>query len=414
MIPRKLHVAADPRRATGRSPIHPSERPESVLVFRSQLLPYSETFIAQQARAMRRYAPVLVGAQRVAGANIDDLHTITLEAGPSTRGRLARRVGRYPTAVLDELRATDPVILHAHFGPDGFKAAPLARRLGVPLVVTFHGYDASQSISPRAGARAWWYGRRLPCLGGAATRVLAVSDYIRGRLIERGLHADDVVTHYIGVDTDRFSPSPLAARTPGLVLAVGRFVEKKGFGDLVEAFGGVAARVGHARLVILGDGPLRAALAARATAAGLPVTMPGAVSSDAVREWLHQAEVVAIPSVTAPNGDTEGLPTILTEAMACGVPVVGTRHAGIPEAVVEGVTGALVGERSPEDLAQALIGLLQDPARASSFGIEARSRAVARFDLQTQTQGLEQIYAGLVQGPSARPRRGPPAPGHLR
>jgi glycosyltransferase involved in cell wall biosynthesis len=288
------------------------------------------------------------------------------------------------------LTQAQPALIHAHFGPDAIAALPLSRKLALPLLATFHGYDATRDMSASADAHQQNYRDALPSLFKKVTRIIAVSDYIRERVIALGAPPERTYTHYIGVDTTRFSPA--GERDPSLVLAVGRFVEKKGFEDLIRAFGAVASTRPDARLVMLGDGPLRGELERMARAQSGRIELLGAVPSEEVLSWLRRAAILAAPSVTASDGDTEGLPTIVVESMACGTPVLATQHAGTPEAILHERTGLLVPERATEALSSALSRLLADHALRQALGAAGRARALDEFDLTAQVGKLEAHY----------------------
>jgi len=147
-----------------------------------------------------------------------------------------------------------------------------------------------------------------------------------------------------------------------------------------------------ARGVLVGDGPMRSALERLAAEAGSQVTFTGFLPLPEVKEWLARASVVAVPSVTASNGDSEGLPTVILEAQAMGTPVVVTRHAGNAEGVAEGRTALVVEERDESALADAIRFFLQDGAAVEEFGASGRAFVEARFDIVTQARGLEDLY----------------------
>jgi glycosyltransferase involved in cell wall biosynthesis len=183
-----------------------------------------------------------------------------------------------------------------------------------------------------------------------------------------------------------------------VVLHVARLVEKKGTAYLLEAFAAIREKHPQASLVIVGDGPLRERLTRHAEELALVdrVVWVGAAQHSVVRSWLRQASVFCLPSCTALNGDSEGLPISLLEANASGVAVVATRHAGIPEAVVDDSTGLLVGERDAAALAEALDALLSSESQRKAFGERARQMTQERFDLFRQTRALEQLYEGVL------------------
>ncbi|HEV2748016.1 MAG TPA: glycosyltransferase [Allosphingosinicella sp.] len=372
------------------------ERP-AVAIFRSPVFNPSETFVQAQAAALARYQPLMVGLEDKGNAGGALSGRIVLAAG--VRERLAFTLGR-PGALAERLRPWAPQIVHAHFGTDGLTALPLARALGVPLLTTLHGYDVSRSRARLllSGRISWvryaLFQRRLMAQG---ILFLAVSDAVRRQAVARGYPEQRTITHYIGVDTNRFRPGDAAE--PGLILHVGRLVEKKGTKFLLEAFAKLAKEAPGAQLVVLGDGPLRSSLEAQAAALGLgaSVRFLGARPAAEVAGWMGKAWLLAAPSVTARDGDAEGLPTVLAEAAASGLPAVATRHAGNGEAVLDGQTGFLVPERDAAALAERLMQLIASPALRARMAASARALAEERFDLARQTAILEDHYDRLVE-----------------
>jgi glycosyltransferase involved in cell wall biosynthesis len=379
-------------------------RPASrVLIYRKDLLPPSETFIREQALALRRWRAELVGDRIVdGGLDIGGLAVTTL---PAPRGRVARWVRRvcsrvawpYPPHVTT-LRRLDGKLLHAHFGSDAVEIAPVVTALGLPLLVTLHGYDINirREVweSGGRGAARRSYPRRLLALARAPhTHFIAVSEAIKRRAVAWGIPAERISVNFIGVDCRRFSPGPvpLTAREP-LVLYVGRLVEKKAPLVLLRAFAHVARVVPGARLVMIGDGPLRTAAEQLARDAALPVTFTGTLDPAQVSSYLAQARVFCLPSTTAANGDAEGLPISLLEAQASGVPVVTTAHSGNPEAVDAGRSGFIVPEGDSEALAERLICALTDGDFLATASGHAVAQVRARFDLTVCTERLEHVY----------------------
>jgi glycosyltransferase involved in cell wall biosynthesis len=223
---------------------------------------------------------------------------------------------------------------------------------------------------------------------------LAVSEAVKQRALAQGFPLERTRVHHVGVDLDRFRPDP-AATEPGLILHVGRLVEKKGTAALLEA---MARLGGDSRLVVVGDGPLRPALERKAVALGLGVRVAflGQIAPGEVARWMQRAWLIAAPSRTARDGDAEGLPTVLVEAAACGVPAVATDHMGIGEAVIDGESGLLVGERDAAGLAVAMGRLLGDPDLRHRMAAAACRHSGQAFDLARQTAELEQIYDRVV------------------
>lgn len=363
-------------------------------IYREFLVPSSETFILNQTRALRRYQPILVGRRRIDGLDLRELTCEVVNPGDRRGGvnEVAHRLGFVPRTFARRLARRRPRLLHAHFGPDALNALPLCRRLGLPLIVTFHGYDAYQQPDLVTDPRHWVFAARRSLLAREATCVLTASAHMRERLLEAGFPAAKVRAHYIGVDTKRFAPGPSERREP-VVLGVGRFVEKKGFADLIEAMSAVVRAVPRARLVLVGGGPLERALRERARgAAPSAIEFTGPLPPSEVIAWMRRASVIAVPSVTARSGDTEATTMTVLEGMASGLPAVATRHGGIPETVSDDVNGLLVPERDRDALAAALVSVLSDHELWRRLSAASRRVVEERFDLATQTRRLEDIY----------------------
>lgn len=377
------------------SPPMPAAKPV-VAVYRNTLILATETYIRTQGESLNRYGSYYVGMRRaVRGLDLPSERVWVLyRGGMKDRAReLAYQVLGVSPRLVRAVRARRPALLHAHTGIDGAAALPLARRLGVPLVVTYHGFDATATdrAMRERGRRYKVYLRRREALKREARLFIAVSQSIRARLIERGFPEDRIVLHRIGVDTELFRPSPAVPREP-IVLFVGRLIEKKGVPHLITAVREVQARVPEADLVIVGTGALQRTLERQARDLGVRARFLGFVSPDDLRAWMNRARVLCVPSVTASTGDEEGIPVVLQEAMAMALPVVGSRSAGIPEAVDDGVNGFLAPEGDAGALASHLHALLTDAPTWERMSRATLERVRERFNLRTQMAALEEIY----------------------
>lgn len=375
----------------------------SVVIFREELLPVSETFIAAQATALQHYAPVYVGLTPARRSLKLDGPKALLAKSP---GRLARwrakayRHHPYAPGFHRSIKELRPDLIHAHFSIDGTSALGLQDHLKVPSIVTLHGYDVSTRRDEwERGMRGRRYLARLPKLFHQTSRFLCVSDAIRHHAIRAGFPQEKLVVHYTGVDCGQFTPLESDKRDPALIIFVGRLVEKKGCEYLVRAMGMMAAHrelSTPARLVVIGDGPLRQDLKALSRLLNVNAQFLGAQPFEVVREWIGKARVLCNPSVTAADGDSEGFGMVFTEAQAMGTPVVSSHHGGIPEAVCDGKTGLLAPERDVTTLASHLHRFLTDNAFWQSCGCRATSWVRQRFDLHKQTRELERIYEEVV------------------
>jgi glycosyltransferase involved in cell wall biosynthesis len=224
----------------------------------------------------------------------------------------------------------------------------------------------------------------MPRLAG----IVAVSQFLLDNLAAHGITHPNTAVIPTGVDVSLFAP---AAKDPHLVLAVGRIVAKKAPLITLDAFAEAARDFPDHRLEIIGDGEMRPEAEAHARVLGLGgrVIFHGLREHAFVRERLARAAVFLQHSVTAEDGNTEGLPTSIQEAMACGAAVVSTRHAGIPEAIEEGETGLMVDEHDLAGFTAALRTLLADPALTARLGAAARAIALQRFDIDKLHARLE-------------------------
>jgi colanic acid/amylovoran biosynthesis glycosyltransferase len=371
------------------SPRQDDEQQPIAIIFRSAVFNASERFIQDQAAALTRWRPLVVGLERK-GEIVPRLHEaiVAENAGERLAFRLRGRGGR----IEAKLRAARPRLIHAHFGTDGLLVLPLARALGVPLITSLRGYDVTRSDRAllASGRLSWMrYALGKKRLQRSGALFLAVSNALREQAIARGYPETRTLTHYNGVDLDRFRPNDTPPE-PSLILHVGRLVEKKGTKVLIEAL--TMNALAGARLVISGDGPLRGALERQARELGDRVRFLGTLPSDEVANWMRRASVLAAPSVTAADGDAEGLPNVVVEAAASGLPVVGTLHSGIPEAIEDGATGFLVPEGDAGALAARLADLLGSEQLRREMGSAARRLAERKFSRQVLTARLESIY----------------------
>ncbi|MCH2133543.1 MAG: glycosyltransferase [Phycisphaerales bacterium] len=314
------------------------------------------------------------------------------------------RYGRYALSFQTVYAAAAAVnqepfdIVHCHFGPAGVIGAML-QDMGLlrgPLVVTFYGHDVTRYPLKRGSDV---YDR----LFDRAELVLALDPVMQQRLVDLGAPAERVEIHPLSADSRLFTPTADPAGIPPLrVLSIGRFVEKKGFVDGLKTIAILRQRGLDVRYQLAGDGPLDGTLRRLATDLGLDdvVEFLGYVSHEQVPALLAGAHVLLAPSVRAADGDEEGTPTVIIEAMTAGLPVVATRHAGIPFMVEEGQTALLADEHQPGDLADHLASLM-DPKVLRQMGEVAREIGVERFDSRMLISRLADRYTRVGEGHGA-------------
>lgn len=374
-----------------------------VAVFRSSLLPVSETFVRDQVRALRNWEPVLVGFREIsARLALDDVQHQVLPRGTRVSFALRTLLALPAPRLVAALRELKVSFVHAHFGPDATDIWPSARAAGLPLLVTLHGYD----IHTR---RDWWeagnggvvrrvYPKRLLQMAhDPAVFFIAVSNALRLHAVACGIPATRITVAYNGVDTDRFQPGGLPLRQRRRrILFVGRMVEKKAPLLLVRAFAMLRRQVHDAELVMVGDGPLLAGAKALARTLDVDVSFLGACDREEVLAHLHESRVFCLPSMTAANGDAEGFGLVILEAQACGVPVVTSARGGADEGLIPGKTGDAFAEGNLDQLTTALRKWLLNDDDADTASAEASKFVREQFSIQRRMIELEGIYERLA------------------
>jgi glycosyltransferase involved in cell wall biosynthesis len=283
-------------------------------------------------------------------------------------------------------------VVHAHWVvPNAAMITDVVAAHRVPFVVSAHGSDiflAERSAAVRAFARFTLE---------RAARVTACSDDLRRRAVALGAPEARTSTVPYGVDAAKFKSTADAefrerlGAPPGarLVLALGRLVEKKGFGPLVEAVTGLSG----VQVAIAGAGDLHESLARRIAETGAPVRLVGPLDRAAVVRALAAADVVVVPSVVDRAGNVDGLPNTLLEAMAAGRAIVASRVAGIPDVIADGENGLLVPPGDVAALRAALTRLAADDALRARLGAAARASALKRHGWDRTARRFEECYA---------------------
>jgi colanic acid/amylovoran biosynthesis glycosyltransferase len=361
-------------------------------IFRLNFPAPSETFIRDQAAHLQHFQPTFI-----VRTPMDTF------AGISVKKEWLRKwftLSRSPSCFQDQNRLKSLQIIHAHFGPDGVYALPLAEKLSIPLITTFHGYDATTKDSVFLRSRSvqnWHYLLEQKALSRRGSLFIAVSEYIKKRLLVKGFPKEKIVVHHIGIDVEKFSPQLLPSQER-YILNVGRHTEKKGISTLLHAFARITWRYPNVKLIQIGSGRLTESLIALAQELGITkqVHFLGSQPHSAVQRWMRGAEIFVLPSETASDGDSEGLPMVLGEASACGIPIVSTWHSGIPEIVLHGDTGLLSAEKDVVCLADHLDLLLGDRSLGEKLGRKGREHTVDCFDIRKQTAKLETIYHQIL------------------
>ena len=287
--------------------------------------------------------------------------------------------------------------LHAHFGSDATTVALMASRLtDIPYSFTAHARDIYHTyIDPKTDELI----RRRKI--AEAQFVVTVSDYNRRHLIKLAgeQSANKIHRLYNGIDLQRFQISSAVARTSGLLLSIGRLVEKKGFFDLIEACRLLRDAGTQFQLVIVGDGPLRDDLQQRINSYSLErqVELKGPMPQERIIDVMARSSALVLPCIVAKSGDQDGLPTVLLEALASGLPSISTLVAGVPEIIEHRKSGLLVPPEDPARLAEAMTELLNDHGLRQRIAEAGRSRAERLFSLPVNVKTLKGHFETSMQ-----------------
>lgn len=366
--------------------LRPVTGTETVALFNTNFLPYSQTFVYEEIRQHARYGVEVFCRRRELA---DRFPFAPMHVGGPLYGVTCRS-----PAFDARFRAAHFALVHAHFGLGAVYARPFARRHRLPLVVTFHGYDVPLLSSPRRWLpHNWRYAVMGPRVLRDMTLGLCASSELQRMLETLGVPGERLRVHRLGIDLTRFTPGE---RREDLFEAVmiGRFVEKKGFEYGLAAFAEVAREEPALHLTLVGDGERGPALRRLAASLGVAerVTFAGPLPPERVAALLATSHLLLAPSVVDRAGNRESGLIVVKEASACGTVPIGTRHGGIPECVDDGETGFLVPERDSAAMADRLRLLVRNPALRDRLGATARVKMLREYDNRDRVRALEEYY----------------------
>lgn len=351
-----------------------------VLLYRQNYLPLSETFIYQQ----------LIGHERVKLMVLTRSKPYHLSSFPYKPIYVKRTLN----GLTKWLKKKKINCLHARFGPAGLQLLPKARKTKIPLITSFHGVDISKRVKEAA------YRRKLKKLFRYGDAFTVVSENMKNKLLRLGCPANKITIVRSGVDLSNFvlqPPMPVQGDAYRF-LSVGRLVEKKGMDVLIRAFAQVHQVYPEATLTIVGEGQKRSQLIRLISNYKLQkaVQMTGALKQSGVKKQMEACHLFVNASKTAKDGNQEGIPNVLMEAMAIGRPVISTYHAGIPELVDHDVSGFLVKEGSVNQLAWMMLHAINQKHRWAEMVKAARHKVETNHDIRKQRRIVEDLYVKLI------------------
>jgi colanic acid/amylovoran biosynthesis glycosyltransferase len=358
--------------------------------------------IYRQITGLKRWQTFVIAKERKS----EDLYPMPahgVELAPEVRSNFVRRfwlkyIRREPAivyrgeyGVLAKLlgrRHAD--VLHVYFGHTGVHLLPFLQRWPGPVVVSFHGMDV------QARAHDPSYEPRLRQLLQTATLVLARSHSLQQRLLDLGCPVEKLRLNRTGIPLAQFAEihRPIPEEGRWHLVQACRLMEKKGLDDSLHAFAALLQTHPNAHFSIAGEGPLLDSLQQLAQQLGISdkVSFTGFLKGSELSDLYHRAHLFLHPSRLMADGNQEGIPNSMLEAMATGLPVVATLHGGIPEAVRDGVTGLLVPERDREGLHRNLLVLTTDHDRWQRMSLAAAEDMRENFESHAQIARLEAVY----------------------
>lgn len=288
-------------------------------------------------------------------------------------------------------------IIHCHFGPIGILGAFL-KSIGVArgkVVTSFYGYDISKYIMGK-GKDVYNF------LFEHGDVFVPICEYFKRRLIELGCNENKIIIHRIGVDLGKFNFGLRNNNSIIRLITIARLVDKKGINYGIKAVAKVAEKHSNIEYKIIGDGILRNMLEDLIVKlkVGKKIHLLGMRDQEEVIKLIRDSDILLAPSVTTKDGDQEGTPTVLMEAMATGLPVISTKHSGIPELVKDGESGFLVPERDVDALADKILYLIGHPRVRLSMGLTGRKFVEKNYNIKKLTQELEEVYQELINSGS--------------
>lgn len=305
--------------------------------------------------------------------------------------------------ITNLLQSSKPDILHAHFGPMGVMIAPVAQKLGIPLVVTFMGYDGSRAL------RSQRWRDNYQTLNTQVTAVIGISTDMCNRLVDIGFDKGKIHRISLGVNIDQFSFRDPKMDYDGKevhCLHVGRLTAKKSPLKLLDAFNTAYQALQpdiDLKLTLAGDGELYDEVVDKIKGLNLEnqVDVLGSVSHKDVIRLFHEAHIYTQYCEVSSSGDVEGQGVTFVEASASGLPVISTRHGGIPDVVLDGKTGYLVEEGDIQGMADKMIELACRPEQWTTFGTAGRKHIEATFTLENQVEQSVALYQQMLSKTTA-------------
>jgi glycosyltransferase involved in cell wall biosynthesis len=371
-----------------------------VAVHTNKVLPYSETFIKNHIDSLQVYFPIIIGNDDISnGLDVSNHPSFMLKH--AIFGKLQviiHKLGFVSPSIYLFMKKNNVNILHSHFGQNGYASVSAAMKLKIPHVTTFHGFDISveELKIKEIGLSHFVFRKNIQKLQKKGSLFIAVSNFIREKLLKLGFDEKKVVTHYLGIDVDFFKENKALIREK-TVLCVARQVPYKGLTYLIKAFKKINSFDNQIKLKLIGDGPESEKLKSMASSLGINVEFMGRMTNAEVKCQMNKAMVYCQPSIKLENGHEEALALTIVEAQSMGLPAVVFNTGGMPEAINAGHSGYIVEPKNIQTLADEIIKLFKSKSMWSSFSEAAVFNARTFHNITIQTAKLEAMYSQLTR-----------------
>lgn len=368
----------------------------AIAQFTNRFLDISETFIYEPLRLMKEFQPIIFCFQKRNSEKFpyDQIYALSdLAENEQKKNKLLGAIGR-ERCFSDLICFKGVKVLHAHYGFGGIYALQFKRKNPkLKILVNFYGLDVYQHT------KSPFYRWQLRQLFKKGDLFLVCSAKMKKDLIKLGAPEEKTSVHYGGADLKKIKFSYPSINNEIVFLMCGRFVEKKGFKYGIKAFLQSCKKIKNIKLKIIGKGSLEDELRKIVSKNdyGNRVEFFGALKHDEYLKEIEKAQVFMSPSITAKNGDQEGLPTVLIESAAIGRPLIATNYSGIPEIVHHEKNGLLVEEKNIEELSKAIDNMVENTNNWKEYAEYGRKLVEEKFNLIRQTEVLESYYKELLK-----------------
>lgn len=372
---------------------------QKIVINTNKYLPYSETFIQNHIEGLNHYEAVVFASERSKNG-LTPKCTNEYIIKDRLLGEItdrAYKLGVIPPAALKYLKNCEVKLIHSHFGQNGYAAIKLAKKLNVSLITTFHGADIVRDVViPSDGRLLNKFTQDLTTLAENGDCFIAVSAFIKRKLIEKGFPAEKIRTNYIGIDRDKFQLDKRIIRQKSIV-CVARHVKYKGIDILINAMQKINVSKPDWKLILVGDGPETEKLKHHALKSNANVEFLGRLKPHQVKDILSRSSIYCQSSIKLDNGHEEALALTIIEAQAMGLPAVVFDSGGMPEAININKSGFVAKAGCALDLSNKLLKLIESEPMRRDFSSEAIKFVSKKHCLKTQTRKLESIYSEFIK-----------------